>query len=174
MSDWDAELKKIDKQLESMSDSALIPAAPKGAPPAAKAQVAAERAATRTWGAFLRLALATALGVGILFWPYPHRCGFGAAAYIAAITAVAAGGLWSSVWTWRHRTARAHVLSLLLVVWGLVLGAIELLPRTGYAKPDPARPTGWTCAAPEPSPTAQPTPQQAAPVQQPAPGTTAR
>ena len=26
MTNWDAELKKIDKQLESMSDSALIPA----------------------------------------------------------------------------------------------------------------------------------------------------
>jgi hypothetical protein len=165
MSDWDAELKKIDRQLESMSDSALIPAAAKQAPPAAKAQVAAERAATRTWGAFLRLALATALGVGILFWPYSHRCGLGAAAYIAAITAVAAGGLWSSVWTWRHRTARAHVLSLLLVVWGVVLGAIELLPRVGYAKADPLRPTGWTCAAPAPaapSPTAQPTTTQPA------------
>ena len=36
MSDWDAELKKIDRQLESMSDSALIPAPAKGAPPAAK------------------------------------------------------------------------------------------------------------------------------------------
>ena len=165
MSDWDAELKKIDRQLESMSDSALIPAPAKGAPPAAKAQVAAERAATRTWGAFLRLALATALGVGILFWPYSHRCGLGAAAYIAAITVVAAGGLWSSVWTWRHRTARAHVLSLLLVVWGVVLGAIELLPRVGYAKPDPLRPTGWTCAAsaPTPSPTPQPGTQPATP-----------
>jgi hypothetical protein len=170
MSDWDAELKKIDRQLESMSDSALIPAPAKGAPPAAKAQVAAERAATRTWGAFLRLALATALGVGILFWPYSHRCGIGAAAYIAAITAVAAGGLWSSVWTWRHRTARAHLLSLLLVVWGLVLGAVALLPRTGYAKPDPARPTGWTCAAPAatPSTTVQPAPAQ------PTPGTAPR
>jgi hypothetical protein len=170
MSDWDAELKKIDRQLESMSDSALIPAPAKGAPPAAKAQVAAERAATRTWGAFLRLALATALGVGILFWPYSHRCGIGAAAYIAAITAVAAGGLWSSVWTWRHRTARAHVLSLLLVVWGLVLGAVELLPRTGYAKPDPARPTGWTCAVPAvtPSTAVQPVPAQ------PTPGTAPR
>jgi hypothetical protein len=170
MSDWDAELKKIDRQLESMSDSALIPAAAKQAPPAAKAQVAAERATTRTWGAFLRLALATALGVGILFWPYSHRCGIGAAAYIAAITAVAAGGLWSSVWTWRHRTARAHVLSLLLVVWGVVLGAIELLPRVGYAKADPLRPTGWTCAAPAPtapapaapSSTVQPAPTQPA------------
>jgi hypothetical protein len=62
------------------------------------------------------------------------------------------------VWTWRHRTARAHVLSLLLVVWGVVLGAIELLPRVGYAKPDPLRPTGWTCTAPAPSPAAQPAP----------------
>ncbi len=171
MSDWDAELKKIDRQLESMSDSALIPAPAKGAPPAVKAQVAAERAATRTWGAFLRLALATALGVGILFWPYSHRCGIGAAAYIAAITVVAAGGLWSSVWTWRHRTARAHVLSLLLVGWGVVLGAIELLPRVGYAKPDPLRPTGWTCAAPAsaPSPTAQPAPTTQPATAQPAP-----
>ena len=155
MSDWDAELKKIDKQLESMSDSALIPAPAKNAPPAAKTQVAAERATTRTWGAFLRLALATALGVGILFWPYPNRCGIGLAGYLLAISAIVAGGLWSSVWTWRHRTARAHVLSLLLVVWGLVLGAIELLPRTGYARPDGARPAGWMCVAPAPT---QPTP----------------
>src|SRR5215212_6560580 len=139
MSDWDAQLKKIDKQLESMSDSALIPAAPKNAPPAQKAAVAAERATTRTWGAFLRLALATALGVGILFWPYPAQCGVELGGYLVAVAAVTAGGLWSGVWTWRHRTARAHVLSLLLVVWGLVLGAIELLPRTGYAKPDPER-----------------------------------
>ena len=178
MSDWDAELKKIDKQLESMSDAALIPAPAKGAPPAAKAQVAAERATTRTWGAFLRLALATALGVGILFWPYAHRCGISVAGYLAAVSAIVAGGLWSSVWTWRHRTARAHVLSLLLVVWGLVLGGIELLPRTGYAKPDPARPTGWTCTAPAAQPTQQPAAVQPATAQpapaQPAPGTTAR
>lgn len=150
MSDWDAKLKKIDQQLESMSDSALIPAAPKQAPAAARAEVAAERAATRTWGAFLRLALATALGVGILFWPYPNRCGVGLAAYMIAITAVTAGGLWSSFWTWRHRTARAHMLSLLLVLWGLVLGAIELMPRVGYARADASRPVGLACLAPAP------------------------
>jgi hypothetical protein len=157
MTDWDAQLKKIDKQLESMSDSALIPAAPKNAPPAARAEVATERATTRTWGAFLRLALATALGVGILFWPYPTRCGVGLAGYLAAVTAIVAGGVWSSVWTWRHRTARAHILSLLLILWGMVLGATELLPRVGYAKADPARPTGWTCSAtPAPAPVATP------------------
>jgi hypothetical protein len=148
MSDWDAELKKIDRQLESMSDSALIPAPPKSAPSAAREQVATERAATRTWGAFLRLALATALGVGILFWPYPKQCGVQLAGYLVAIGAVTAGGMWSGVWTWRHRTARAHMLSLLLVVWGLLLGAMEILPRVGYAKPDATRPLGWSCAAP--------------------------
>ena len=106
MSYWDAELKKIDRQLESMSDSALIPAPAKGAPPAAKAQVAEERAATRTWGAFLRLALATALGVGILFWPYSHRCGIGAAAYIAAITVCFTAVAAAIVWVSRARASR--------------------------------------------------------------------
>jgi hypothetical protein len=148
MSDWDAELKRIDKQLESISDKALIPAPSKNAPPAAKAAVAQERAATRTWPAFLRLGLATAVAVGILFWPYPSRCGLGLAGYAVAIAAVTLGGLWSSVWTWRHRTARAHVLSLLLVVWGLVLATTEVLPRIGYAKADVNRPVGFSCAAP--------------------------
>src|SRR6266550_4527390 len=135
MSDWDAQLKKIDKQLESMSDSALIPAAPKSAAPAAKANVAEERAKTRTWGAFLRLALATALGVGILFWPYPAQCGAGLFGYLVAIV----------------------VLSLLLVMWGLVLGVRELAPRLGYAKPDPTRPVGLFCSAPTPTPSPTPT-----------------
>ena len=148
MTDWDAELKKIDKRMESMSDAALIPAPAKGAPSAVRAAVAAERETTRTWPAFLRLALATALAVGILFWPYPSRCGAGLAGYLVAVSAVTVGGLWSSVWTWRHRTSRAHVLSLLLVIWGLLLGAMEILPRTGYAKPDAARPAGWVCSAP--------------------------
>lgn len=147
MSDWDAELKKIDRRLESISDSALIPSAPVSAPVGARADVATERAATRTWGAFLRLALATTLGVGILFWPYPTRCGVDLGFYLAAISAVTLGGLWSSVWTWRHRTSRAHVLSLLLVIWGLLLGAQEILPRAGYARADVARPVGWGCTA---------------------------
>jgi len=146
MTDWDKELKKIDRQLESISDSALVPAAPKSAPPAARSEVAVERATTRTWGAFLRLALATALGVAILFWPYPKTCGLNLAGYLVAAGVVTLGGLWSSVWTWRHRTARAHVLSLLLVLWGLVLGAIEVLPHAGYAKADASRPAGWSCS----------------------------
>jgi hypothetical protein len=42
--------------------------------------------------------------------------------------------VWSAVWTWRHKAARAHILSILLLAWGVMLGASEILPRVGYAK----------------------------------------
>jgi hypothetical protein len=142
---WDAELKKIDKQLESISDEALFPTKGAKASPAAKKDAAVAQQTTSTWGVFLRLTLAVALGVGIVFWPYAARCGLGLFAYLGAVTAVAGAGIWASIWTWRHRAARAHTLSLLLILWGLVLGSIEVLPRTGYAKPTPAHPAQWSC-----------------------------
>lgn len=141
---WDAELKKIDQQMERVSDEALFPS--KGAAtPAAKAQVADVQRTTSTFGVFARLSLAVALGVGMVFWPYAARCGLGLAGYLAAVAALVVSGVWSSVWTWRHRAARAHTLSLLLVLWGLILGAIDVLPRVGYAIPTAAHPAGWTC-----------------------------
>lgn len=136
--DWDKELAKIDRQLESVSDAQLFPEkkGPAGVPaaPAQQAQVAADRAAARSWPAILRLTLSVLLGVGILFWPYENRCGAGLAGYLVAVTAVAVAGIWSAVWTWRHRAGRAHTLSILLIAWGLLLGAGEVLPRIGYAK----------------------------------------
>jgi hypothetical protein len=141
---WDAELKKIDRQLESVSDEALFPAkTAKGAP--AQAQAVAAQKATSTWGVFLRLSLTVALGAGMVFWPYSARCGVGLAGYLGAVAALLVSGVWSSVWTFRHRAPKAHVLSLLLVLWGLVLGGLEVLPRTGYAKPTTAHPVGWSC-----------------------------
>lgn len=142
--DWERELKKIDRQLESVSDEALFPT--KAAPsPAARAEVAGVQERTNTFGALARLTLVVLLGVGMLFWPYAARCGVGLFAYLGAVAAVGVGGVWSAVWTWRHRTARAHVLSLLLLLWGLTLGAIEILPRTGYAKPTLDHPALWSC-----------------------------
>jgi hypothetical protein len=141
---WDKELAKIDKQLESVSDEALFPTK-QAATPAAKVTAQAAQQSTRTWGAIARLILSIALGVGILFWPYAARCGAGLAAYLFAVVVVIVGGVWSSVWTWRHRTARAHTLSLLVVLWGLVLGAVEVLPRAGYAKATLERPALWAC-----------------------------
>jgi predicted anti-sigma-YlaC factor YlaD len=141
---WDAEMKKIDRQLESVSDEAMFPTKTvKGAQ--AQVQNAAAQQSTSTWGVFLRLALTVALGVGMVFWPYSARCGLGLAGYLGAVTALVVSGVWSSAWTFRHRAARAHVLSLLLVTWGVVLGCIEVLPRAGYAKPTTAHPAGWAC-----------------------------
>ena len=142
--DWSKEMAKIDRQLESVSDSALFPQKA-NATPVQKAQVAEQRAATSTWGVLARLALVTALGVGVLFWPYEARCGAGLAGYLAATVVVALGGVWSAVWSWRHHSARAHVLALLLVVWGGVLTAIEVLPRTGYGKTDALVAPTWVC-----------------------------
>lgn len=142
--DWDAEMKKIDRQLESVSDEAMFPT--KGAKSApSRAQNADLQQTTTTWGVFLRLSLAVLLGVGMVFWPYSARCGAGLAGYLGAVTALVVSGVWSSIWTFRHRAAKAHILSLMLVLWGLVLGSIEVLPRTGYAKPTGAHPAEWAC-----------------------------
>jgi len=141
---WDAELKKIDRQMESVSDEAMFPTkAAKG--PQAQAQVAAVQKTTSTWGVFLRLTLTVALGVGMVFWPYSARCGVGLAGYLGAVTALVVSGVWSSIWTWRHRAAKAHTLSLLLVVWGLVLASLDVLPRVGYAKATVEHPATWAC-----------------------------
>jgi hypothetical protein len=149
--DWDKELAKIDKQLESVSDAQLFPEtsrpgapAPAGGPGAAAVspKVAADRAAARSWPAILRLTLSVLLGVGILFWPYENRCGVGLTGYLIAVAAVVGSGVWSAIWTWRHNAARAHILSILLIAWGVMLGAAEVLPRVGYAK----QVLTWSCA----------------------------
>src|SRR6478672_7077287 len=143
--DWDKEMKKIDKQLESISDDALISSSAAKAP-AEKARVAEVQRTTTTFGVFARLVLAVILGLAMLFWPYSVRCGPGLFAYLFASSMVGVAGVWSAVWTWRHRAAQAHVLSLLLVVWGLVLAGLEVLPRVGYAFPTVAHPATWMCS----------------------------
>ena len=141
--DWDSELKKIDRMLEGASDEALLPAKT-AASPQARAEAVAKQKGTSTLGVMARLLLAVSLGVAMVFWPYDARCGLGLAAYLASVGVVIGAGVWTSLWTWRHRSSRGHVLSLLLILWGGVLGAIEILPRTGYAKADAARAT-WAC-----------------------------
>ncbi|MFI5245695.1 MAG: hypothetical protein ACHQQR_10745 [Gemmatimonadales bacterium] len=142
--DWDGELKKIDKRMETVSDEALLPSKAAKSP-AERAQVENVQQATSTLGVFARLALAIALGVGIVFWPYPARCGPWMVAYLGAVATLVTAGVWSSIWTWRHRAAKGHTLSLLLILWGLVLGAVDVLPRIGYAKPGAGHPAYWIC-----------------------------
>ena len=148
--DWDKELRKIDQQLESLSDDALQPqqkgkgGKPAKATPTASAPAPATRK-TSTLGVMARLELAIALGVAIMFWPYSTKCGLGLFGYLAASVVVIVAGGWSAIWTWRHRSASGHVLSLLLILWGALLAAQQVLPRIGYAKPDAAHPAVWMC-----------------------------
>jgi putative flippase GtrA len=160
MTDWDKELAKIDKQLASMSDADLVaeparPALPAGKqvgkpasrPSAAAAPAEPAPAGSRaaTWALYGRIGLSVALGVGMMFWPYDARCGAGLTLYLGAVLAVVVSGVWSAVWSWRHRASRLHMLSLLLVLWGLILGSLDVLPRVGYAKITLPHQASWVC-----------------------------
>jgi hypothetical protein len=161
LSEWEKELARIDKQIAATSDeelaarAAATAAAPPGTMPPSAAhggaspiqptQAAAPAAPPSSIGATLRLGLSVALAAGMMFWPYEARCGMGLAAYMGAVTVVAGSGIWSAIWSWRHRAGRSQVLSLLVLAWGLVLGGLEILPRTGYALPSEAHPNTWSC-----------------------------
>jgi hypothetical protein len=163
---WEAELAKIDKQLASISDEQLMataaPAPTKGgvaakALPAGKAAPAKGSAtmpapsmtagAGKPWVSWLKVLIAVAAAAGLMFWPWPGKCGAPLMGFTAATGAVALLGLWSAVGTWRHRLGWAHVASLLVTVWGVALGAREVLPRVGYAVPTAERGAGWSCPA---------------------------
>lgn len=147
-SNWDKELAKIDKQLGSLSDDALLskmtPAPNAGS--TTKVETVGTPRTTTTLGVLARLGLAAALGVGMYFWPYSARCGAGLFGYLAASGVVVAAGLWSAMWTWRHRSAAGHTLSLAIILWGGILGAREILPKLGYAIPSEAHPASWMCS----------------------------
>src|SRR5688572_10121468 len=144
-SNWDKELAKIEKQIQSLPDEALLPAKSTGAPAAQAGVSAAPTRTTTSWGVALRLLLAVALGVGMYFWPYPSRCGAGLVGYLAAAGVLVSAGVWSAVSAWRHRSPKAHVVSLLVTLWGGGLAAVEILPKIGYAIPTEAHPAAWFC-----------------------------
>ncbi|MBY0489404.1 MAG: hypothetical protein K2R93_06150 [Gemmatimonadaceae bacterium] len=157
---WEAELAKIDKQLASISDeqlmatSAPVPAkggAPKALPTgkgaAAMPMPSVSGASGKPWVSWLKVLIAVAAAAGLMFWPWPGKCGAPLIGFTAATGGVALLGVWSAIGTWRHRLGWAHLASLLVTVWGVVLGAREVLPRVGYAVPTADRGAGWTCPA---------------------------
>jgi hypothetical protein len=93
------------------------------------------------WG---RMTLALSLGVMMAAYPYFRECGLPLFGYLCAVVAVILAGGWVAVLSWQMRNAVTHVLSLVLILWGLVLTSDILLPRTGYA----AIPATWQCGEP--------------------------
>ena len=142
--DWAVQLKKIEREFEGLP--------PEPSPAFKKLQSeeerrAQERAMQRTAmiGGGARLILVFALGVALAFWPYENECGSGLFGYLGVELVIIVGGLWVAFSTWRARLPKMHVLSLLIVLTGLVLIAVEVLPRTGYASVDPKHPPTFFC-----------------------------
>jgi hypothetical protein len=92
-------------------------------------------------GLCARLLLVIALSVMMAGWPYDRTCGLPLYTYLVAVAMVILGGGWAAITAWKLRVGLAHVISLILVFWGLVLSADALLPRIGYAGQD----AGWQC-----------------------------
>ena len=143
--DWDKELAKIDRAMAEPARppaSAAAPGRPVASAPAGRAlppaTVAGGRARAATW---FRVLLTVALAVALPLWPYAHACGSGLWLYLGAVAITGLSGIWAAFSAWHRRQGLAHLLALLAVVWALVLGAREVLPRTGYARAASA----WAC-----------------------------
>jgi len=90
-----------------------------------------------------RVLLGLGLAAAMTQWPYPHACDLPLLGYLGAVAAVLLAGGWIAFASWHLRSGLAHVLSLIMVFWGLVLAAEQALPRVGYA----AEPATWRCRA---------------------------
>jgi hypothetical protein len=66
-------------------------------------------------------------------WPYPKACGASLAGYLTAVVMVTLAGMWAATAAWKRRMALAHVVSLIILLYGLLLAGAEVLPRNGYS-----------------------------------------
>src|SRR5439155_1248195 len=80
-------------------------------------------------GAWVKVGLAVLIGIGIApgIWPYTHGCGLRLIFYLLGVSTVIATGLWASVASWRRRMGFAHVVSQILIIWGVLLLTREVL-----------------------------------------------
>jgi hypothetical protein len=142
--DWDKELREVDRllnQLPSHREEQQAASAAKRTPLAPSPGAAAQDPGAGRLGTWARVALGLLIGIGMPLWPYAHACGFSLFFYLGGVLTVVVAGVWSGLSSWKRRMGAAHVLSQLLVIWGLVLAARVVLPRVGYAK----TPATWFC-----------------------------
>ncbi|MGH7656777.1 MAG: hypothetical protein ACREL6_00990 [Gemmatimonadales bacterium] len=90
-----------------------------------------------------RIVLCITLAGFMTQWPYPRACGFPLLGYAGAVAVVMLAGAWVSLVSWKLRSGPAHIASILLLSWGIVLATTQVLPRAGYA----AEVASWRCTA---------------------------
>lgn len=142
---WDQELKRIEREFHGMSPDPVIKLdnARAAADKHALERRKGRNAALAVWG---RLVLVVALAAAINYWPYPRACGTGLFAYMGAAGILGTGALWAAASSWSARLARAHMLSMVMLIASLALLALEVAPRVGYARVDGPAPA-WRCGA---------------------------
>jgi hypothetical protein len=96
---------------------------------------------TTVLGMWFRVLLALSLAVTMGGWPYSRECGLPLFGYLGAVLIVLLAGTWAAAASWRRHSALAHVISLTLIFYAILLTGSELLPRTGYA----VQHATWTC-----------------------------
>jgi hypothetical protein len=150
--DWDKEMAEVDRLLKKLPNADPTLGRSRGEPTVKKPAVGggsgshlgidARTRGREVLGTWARVLLGLLVGVGVApgVWPYTHGCGLYLMLYLGGVTTVIAAGLWSSVSSWRHRLGFAHVIAQLLIVWGTLLLAREVIPRVG-AKPQAT----WLC-----------------------------
>jgi hypothetical protein len=141
---WAVELRKIEREYDG------LPPEPTDVEVRQKREAErrereGQEAVAASFGVYFRLTLVVCLAVSLACWPYEVTCGAMLFGYLAAVAVLIMGGIWTSSATFKHRMAGRHLISLVVIVWGIVLGAAEVLPRIGYANPAPGRSTTWHC-----------------------------
>lgn len=142
--DWKAELRKYEREFEGLPPEPS-PADVRQRHLALVREDRRNEAINDSAGAWLRVLLVAALAGALQFWPYDRSCGIGLFGFLGAQAMVVLGALWATVHSWRRRVASVHVIAFALLLAGAAMAALEILPRVGYAWPDPARPAGWFC-----------------------------
>jgi len=152
----DPMMREVDRLLAGLARvGADAPPAPNRAPPGGGASAARSRsfvgvarsttAPTRAdlVALWARVLLGIGLGGVMTQWPYANGCGWPLVGYLGAVAVVMLAGGWTASASWRLRSGPAHVVSLILLFWGIVLAAEQLLPRIGYA----VEQGSWYCPA---------------------------
>ena len=141
---WALELKKIEREFDGLP--------PEPSPIEQRQKRQAERrerqrqdAVGASFGVYFRLTLVVSLGISLVCWPYDVTCGAMLYGYLATVVVLVVGGMWTALATFTYQMPWRHLMALLIVLWGMWLGAAEVLPRIGYASPSPTRTTTWSC-----------------------------
>ena len=142
--------------LVNTQDHAVPPSSPASGAPAPRlsspVRVSSTGAATRSRGAdfparvrsmlpWFGAMSAVGLGLAVTQWPYQRDCGLMLHLYLGVTGSVMIVGGWATITAWKVRNASVHVIGALVMFWGIVLAAEQILPRIGYA----AVPAAWTC-----------------------------